>query len=110
MHLTAVSDRELAILRAGGFTPRQMGSLVVLQSAVTGFCAGVLSLPLGSLLAWALIHIINRRSFGWTLQYEMNATIYLQALALALAAAVAAGLYPAFKLATAPLAAALREE
>jgi putative ABC transport system permease protein len=102
--------RELAILRAGGFTPRQMGSLVVLQSTVTGLCAGVLALPLGSVLAWALIYIINRRSFGWTLRFELDSTIFLQALVLALAAAVAAGIYPAIKLSRAPLATALREE
>jgi putative ABC transport system permease protein len=102
--------RELAILRAGGFTPRQMGSLVVLQSAVTGFCSGLLSLPLGGVLAWVLIYIINRRSFGWTLRFDLDASVFLQALGIALAAAVVAGLYPALKLAFGPLAAALREE
>jgi len=102
--------RELAILRAGGFTPRQMGLLVVLQSSVTGFCAGILALPLGGIMAWTLIYIINRRSFGWTLRFELDAHVFVEAVILALVAAVIAGLYPAIKLAATPLASALREE
>ena len=103
-------SRELAILCACGFTPRQIGSLVMLQSAVAGLCAGILSLPLGSVLAWTLIHIINQRSFGWTLRFELDASVFAEAVALALIAAVVAGVYPALKLAAKPLAAALREE
>jgi putative ABC transport system permease protein len=103
-------SREMAILRAGGFTPRQMGVLVMLQSGVTGLCAGILSLPLGIVLAWTLIHIINQRSFGWTLRFVLYAPVCLEAVLLALSAALVAGAYPALKLSTSPLAAALREE
>ena len=103
-------SRELAILCAIGFTPRQTGFLVILQSALAGACAGILSLPLGSVLAWTLIYIINQRSFGWTLRFETNTSVFLEAVLLAFAAALVAGLYPALKLSARSPAAALREE
>lgn len=103
-------SRELAILRANGLTPRQMGFLVMCQSSLTGLIAGILSLPLGSILAWALIFIINQRSFGWTLRFDPDISIFGEAILLALLAAVAAGIYPALKMAATPLAVALREE
>ncbi|MFH2002588.1 MAG: FtsX-like permease family protein [Planctomycetota bacterium] len=103
-------SRELAILRANGLTPRQMGLLVMGQSTLTGLLAGILSLPLGTILAWVLVSVINERSFGWTLRFDPQAVIFVEALALAILAAAAAGIYPALKMAATPLATALREE
>ncbi len=60
--------------------------------------------------ALVLIQVINRRSFGWTMQTVIDPWILLQAVALALAASVLAGLYPAARLARSSPAAALREE
>ena len=67
-------------------------------------------MPLGMALALVLILVVNRRSFGWTLQVHIDPQILLQALALALAAALLAGLYPAWRMARTPPALALREE
>ncbi len=103
-------SRELAILGAVGFTPCQIGFLVMLQSALAGLCAGIFSLPLGNILAWALIYVINQRSFGWTLRFELNTPAFVEAILLALTAALVAGVYPALKLSATPLAAGLREE
>jgi len=57
-----------------------------------------------------LVYVINRRSFGWTLQFNITPEILLQAVALALVAALLAGLYPSYKMAQANPADALREE
>jgi len=110
MALHLERSRELAILRINGMTPRQMGFLVTLQTALMGFVSGMLSLPLGGVLAWILIYIINRRSFGWTLQFEVTPMVMIQAVILAVAAALAAGIYPIFKMIKTPLTTALREE
>ncbi len=110
MALQLERAREFGVLRASGLTPRQVWGLVTAQCGLMGWVAGVLSLPLGSGLAVLLIHIINRRSFGWTLQMELPLMVLLQALALALGAALMAGLYPAFRLSRASPALALREE
>lgn len=110
MALQLERARELAVLRAGGMTPGQVRRYVTLQTTVMGLVAGLLSLPLGLALAYVLVYVINRRSFGWTLQFEVDPAILLQALGLALLAAVLAGLYPAWKMARTRPALALREE
>jgi putative ABC transport system permease protein len=75
-----------------------------------GFIAGVLSLPLGYALAYVLVYVINRRSFGWTLQLSVPADVLVQAVLLAVGAALLAGLYPAWTMAQSPPALALRDE
>ncbi|OQX05193.1 MAG: hypothetical protein BWK73_34270 [Thiothrix lacustris] len=94
MALFLEKGREFAILRATGFTPQQLQRLVLGQAALIGLLAGLLSLPLGWLLSVVLIEIINQRSFGWTMQTHVFAFVPLQAVALALVAALLASLYP----------------
>jgi putative ABC transport system permease protein len=102
--------KEHAVLRAIGLTPFQAWGLVSGESAVIGLVAGLLAVPLGSAQALILIRFINRRSFGWTMQTFVDPWILLQAVALALAASVLAGLYPATRLARTSPALALQEE
>ncbi|RFA29993.1 hypothetical protein CAI21_08325 [Alkalilimnicola ehrlichii] len=102
--------REFAVLRATGFTPRQVGVLVTLQTGVLGLIAGLLAIPLGLAMAAALILVINQRSFGWSMLISVNGGELLQALALALVSALLAGAYPAWRLARSVPAQALREE
>jgi putative ABC transport system permease protein len=102
--------KEHAVLRAVGLTPLQAWGLVSGESAVIGMVAGLLAVPLGSAQALILIRFINRRSFGWTMQTFVDPWILLQAVGLALAASVLAGLYPATRLARTPPARALQEE
>ncbi|MEZ5535020.1 MAG: FtsX-like permease family protein [Thiolinea sp.] len=94
MALFLERGREFGILRATGFTPQQLRGLVLSQTLLIGLLAGMLSLPLGWLLSEVLIEIINRRSFGWTMQTYFFARVPLQAVLLALVAALLAGIYP----------------
>ena len=75
-----------------------------------GLVAGLLSLPTGYVLSWILIFIINRRSFGWTLQMQVEPEPFLQALLIALTAALLAGIYPAFRISQKITADAIRFE
>ena len=84
--------------------------MIMSQTGLLGFIAGALAVPLGLGLAWVMIHVINKRSFGWTLQMHVPMGILLQAIALAIIAALLAGLYPAARIAQLPPAAALRRE
>jgi putative ABC transport system permease protein len=102
--------REHAVLRAVGLTPRQAWRLIAGESAVIGAVAGFLAVPLGAAQALVLIRFINRRSFGWTMQTSVDPWILLQAVALALAASVLAGLYPATRLSRSSPGRALQEE
>ncbi len=102
--------RELAVLRAIGLTPRQLWGLVSGETALIGLVAGLLALPLGIAQTLVLILVVNRRSFGWTMQTVIDPLILLQAVGLAIGAALLAGLYPAWRMARTPPALALREE
>ncbi len=102
--------RELAVLRAIGLTPRQTGALVLLQTGCMGLIAGCLAVPLGLAVAVALVQVINLRSFGWTMALTVSGPPLFLAVALALLAALLAGLYPARRAMRIAPALALREE
>jgi len=102
--------RELAILRALGMTPLQLGSMVTLQTGLIGLLSGLAALPLGLLMAWILIDVINRRSFGWQMDMSIAPSFLVNALALSVVAALLAGLYPAYRAASSNPAMAMREE
>jgi putative ABC transport system permease protein len=110
MALQLEKSRELGVLRAIGLTPGQLWGYTTLQTGVMGLIAGLLSLPLGNVLAVILIYVINKRSFGWTLQFQFLPHWIYQALLLAVLAAVSAGLYPAWRMSRSAPAGALREE
>jgi putative ABC transport system permease protein len=75
-----------------------------------GLVSGALALPVGMVLAAIMIFVINRRSFGWTLEMEVAPGILLQAFLLALCGSLIAGLYPAYRMSTTSPVTALREE
>ncbi len=110
MALQLERARELAVLRATGLTPGQLWGLVSLQTGLLGLLAGLFAVPLGVALASMLVYVINQRSFGWTLQLAVTPGVLAQAVLLALVAAALAGLYPAWRMARANPALALREE
>jgi putative ABC transport system permease protein len=103
-------QRELGILRAIGMTIRQVWGMVLLETGLMGSVAGLLSMPAGYILAVILIYIINRRSFGWTLQMQFQMLPFIQALILAVIAALLAGIYPAFRIGQMIISDALRSE
>jgi putative ABC transport system permease protein len=102
--------RELALLRTLGLTPRATALLVVAQTVFMGSAALLAAVPAGLLTALTLVDVINRRAFGWQIDLHLRPAQFGNALALALTAAVAAGLYPAWRSARVPLAVGLREE
>jgi len=102
--------REHAVLRATGMTRGQLLGLVSLQTGLMGLMAGLLALPLGLVMAQMLVQVINLRSFGWTLKTITPPAVLAEALALAVLAALLAGLHPARRIAQSEPAAALREE
>jgi putative ABC transport system permease protein len=69
-----------------------------METGLLGIVAGLLAMPTGYLLALILVYIINRRSFGWTLQMELSWVPFAEALLVAILAALLAGLYPAYRM------------
>jgi putative ABC transport system permease protein len=110
MSLQLEKTRELGVLRATGMTIRQLWQLTLLETGLMGATAGLIAMPVGWVLAWILINIINRRSFGWTLQMNLEPAFFLQAFLVAVIAALLAGIYPALRLGNMEIATAVREE
>jgi putative ABC transport system permease protein len=102
--------RELGVLRALGFSPRNLASSLLTQTGLLGAAAGLVAIPLGAGLAALLVHVINRRSFGWTMDLSLSAGPLMAGLGLAMGAALLAGVYPSWRASRASLGAALREE
>ena len=110
MALQLERAKEIAVLRAQGLTPGQVWQLVQTQTGVMGLIAGLLSIPVGLAVALVLILVINLRSFGWSMDVQVDPVILLQAVGLSVAAALIAGIYPAYRMARISPAGALRED
>ncbi len=110
--VTAVLERrrEFATLQAIGASSRQVERLVLWEAAYLGLIGAALGVVGGLLLAMLLIHVINKQSFGWTIQMTVPGGLILQAVALALTAALVAGYWPARWAARQPVVEGLREE
>ncbi len=110
MSLQLEKRRELGVLRSTGMTRRQLWQLTLMETGLIGGSAGIIAMPTGFVLAIILIYIINLRSFGWTLQMQLQPGEFLQAFAVALVAALLAGIYPAWRMGQTQPADALRSE
>jgi putative ABC transport system permease protein len=110
MSLQLEQTRQYGVLRAIGLTPRQLRDYTLLQTGLMGITAGVLALPVGLALALILIYVINVRSFGWSMTFTLLPGELVLAFGVAVLAALAAGIYPAGRLARLSTARALRSE
>jgi putative ABC transport system permease protein len=86
--------RELAMLRAVGASPAQIARMTYVEFGLIGLFAWVIGVAAGLCLAWQLIFVINRQFFGWTIFWTLPPSVLWQALALALIAAIGAGVLP----------------
>ena len=102
--------RETAVLRAVGWLPRQLRALIAAQTSLLGFAAGLFAIPVGIALAGLLVFVINRRAFGWSMEFSLVPAELMQGMALALAAAFLASLGPAWRATRRPVAEDLRED
>ncbi|MCU7833116.1 MAG: FtsX-like permease family protein [gamma proteobacterium symbiont of Lucinoma myriamae] len=60
--------------------------------------AAVLAMPMGIVLAYLLIEVINYRSFGWSIQFILPWMEFAMAGGLAILTAFLAAVYPAWHL------------
>lgn len=87
--------REFALLRFLGASIPQVRKLILIEAGLIGLLSTIAGLALGAVLSLLLILVINKQSFGWTIQFHSPAAILIGALAGVYLATILAGLYPA---------------
>jgi putative ABC transport system permease protein len=103
-------SRELGVLRAIGASVRQLRRLLLWESAMIGLLAAAVGLVSGLCLSVVLTGVINRAFFGWTIQLAFPwASLALTPLWI-IAAAVLAGVFPAWRAGRLGVAESLRSE
>jgi putative ABC transport system permease protein len=87
--------RELGLLRYLGASPPQIRGMILTEAAFLGLFASILGLALGFALSLLLIFVVNKQSFGWTIQFHPPWMLLTGALLLIWCVTVLAGIYPA---------------
>ncbi len=90
---------QLAPLWAIGITRRRLAAIELLKTVSVALITALLALPLGLLVAWCLIAVVNVKAFGWRLPFHVFPLQLLQLLGVAMAASLVAALVPVLKLA-----------
>jgi putative ABC transport system permease protein len=102
--------REIGLIRYLGAAAGQMRRMILIEAGLLGFLAGSLGLALGMALSLVLIYVINKQSFGWTIQFHPPSALLGGALLLVWAVTILAGVYPARFAARLEPAEAIHEE
>ncbi|WP_083566960.1 FtsX-like permease family protein [Hyphomicrobium sp. CS1GBMeth3] len=99
--LLALGNQRLAQIApvwALGVPRRRLGELEIGRLLVLAAITEVLAVPLGLLLAWCLVAIVNVQAFGWRLPFHVFPAQWIMIVVLALATALAAALVPVVRL------------
>jgi putative ABC transport system permease protein len=87
--------RELALLRYLGASRPQIRAMVLAEAGLLGLFAAILGTALGFVLSLLLIFVVNKQSFGWTIQFHPPQQLLAAAILLVWLTTVVAALYPA---------------
>jgi putative ABC transport system permease protein len=99
--LTLANSRlsQLAPLWAIGITRRRLAAIELLKTMSVALITTLLALPLGLLVAWCLLAVVNVKAFGWRLPFHVFPLQMLWLVGVAMAAALAAAALPVIRLA-----------
>jgi putative ABC transport system permease protein len=99
--LTLANSRlpQLAPLWAIGITRRRLAAIELLKTMSVALITTLLALPLGLLVAWCLLAVVNVKAFGWRLPFHVFPLQMLWLVGVAMAAALAASALPVIRLA-----------
>jgi putative ABC transport system permease protein len=86
--------REFALLRFLGAAQPQVRRIILCEAGLLGLLSNGIGIVLGTLLSLILIFVINKQSFGWTIQFHWPIAVLLIALSGIYIATVLAALYP----------------
>jgi putative ABC transport system permease protein len=86
--------REFGLLRFLGGATGQIRRIILFEAGMLGLLANIAGSVVGFLLSLLLIYVINRQSFGWTIQFHWPVAVLVSALSIVYAATVLAAIYP----------------
>jgi putative ABC transport system permease protein len=90
---------QLAPLWAIGITRQRLAAIELLKTMSVALITALLALPVGLLVAWCLIAVVNVKAFGWRLPFHVFPLQLLELLGVAMAASLVAAAIPVLKLA-----------
>lgn len=99
---------QIAPVWALGLDRTKLAKLELVRSLLLALMTACLALPLGLVLAWVLLNVINVQAFGWRLPMYVFPWEWLYLLLLTLLAALIAAALPALRLLRLPPADLLR--
>ena len=106
--LAAMRLPQLAPVWAMGIPRRTLGLIEFFRALALACLTFILAIPVGLVLAWVLLSVINVEAFGWQIPMTIFPSDWIWLLGLSLVAAGLAGLWPARRLATRPPADLIR--
>jgi putative ABC transport system permease protein len=89
---------QLAPLWAIGINRRRLAGIELLKTLSVALITALLALPLGLLVAWCLIAVVNVKAFGWRLPFHVFPLQLIELLGVAMLASLLAALLPILKL------------
>ena len=93
---------QLAPVWAMGLTRQKLAMLEMGRTLLLAALTLAVALPVGLANAWALLDVVNVAAFGWRLPMHIFPADWLRLAAVALVAALCAGLIPVLRLARIP--------
>lgn len=95
LELTLDRRSEIVTLRFLGLSRARVARMLVFEAGILGAAGTALGLATGAALSWLLVNVINRQSFGWTIDLDPPWARLAASVALLFAATLASALYPA---------------
>lgn len=88
-------QRDIGILRSIGGLRSQIQKTILIEAGLIGFFSLILGLLCGFLLSLLLIYVINKQSFGWTIQFTIPVMRLIEFWVAVMVASLIAGFIPA---------------
>jgi len=103
-------QRDIGILRAVGTFRRQIRKTTLIEAGMIGFFSHIFGLICGVLLSILLVYVINKQSFGWTIQFSIPIWSLIQSWLVVMVTSIGAGLIPSRRAAQMNMVESLRME
>ena len=98
LSLSSMRLTQLAPVWACGVSRRQLMSSELLRLLLIAFTTALIAIPLGLIISYCLVAVINVRAFGWALPWQIFPQQWLTLTLSALASAFLAALVPVLTL------------